>query len=59
MLRQQKAPTKRKDHKKYYNFDLVSKYKPAGDQDNAIKELSNGLQVGFSRQTLLAVTGSG
>ena len=59
MLRQQKAPTKRKDHKKYYNFDLVSKYKPAGDQDNAIKELSNGLQEGISRQTLLGVTGSG
>ena len=59
MLRQQKAPTKRKDHKKYYNFDLISKYKPAGDQDNAIKELSNGLQEGISRQTLLGVTGSG
>ena len=59
MLRQQKAPTKRKDHKKYFNFDLVSKYKPAGDQDNAIKELSNGLQEGISRQTLLGVTGSG
>ena len=59
MLRQQKAPTKRKDHKKYFNFDLISKYKPAGDQDNAIKELSNGLQEGISRQTLLGVTGSG
>ena len=59
MLRQQKALTKRKDHKKYFNFDLISKYKPAGDQDNAIKELSNGLQEGISRQTLLGVTGSG
>ncbi len=59
MLRQQKAPTKRKDHKKYFNFDLVSKYKPAGDQDKAIKELSNGLKEGLSRQTLLGVTGSG
>ena len=59
MLRQQKAPTKRKDHKKYFNFDLVSKYKPAGDQDKAIKELSDGLQEGLSRQTLLGVTGSG
>jgi len=59
MLRQQKAPTKRKDHKKYFNFDLVSKYKPAGDQNKAIKELSNGLQEGLSRQTLLGVTGSG
>ena len=59
MLRQQKAPTKRKDHKKYFNFDLVSKYKPAGDQDKAIKELSNGLKKGLSRQTLLGVTGSG
>ena len=59
MLRQQKAPTKRKDHKKYLNFDLVSKYKPAGDQNKAIKELSNGVQEGLSRQTLLGVTGSG
>ena len=59
MLRQQKAPTKRKDHKKYFNFDLVSKYKPAGDQNKAIKELTNGLQEGLSRQTLLGVTGSG
>ena len=59
MLRQQKAPTKRKDHKKYFNFELVSKYKPAGDQNKAIKELTNGLQEGLSRQTLLGVTGSG
>jgi len=59
MLRQQKAPTKRKDHKKYFNFELVSKYKPAGDQNRAIKELTNGLQEGLSRQTLLGVTGSG
>ena len=59
MLRQQKAPTKRKDHKKYFNFDLVSKYMPAGDQEKAIKELSNGLKEGLSRQTLLGVTGSG
>ena len=59
MLRQQKAPTKRKDHKKYFNFELVSKYKPAGDQNKAIKELTNGLREGFSRQTLLGVTGSG
>ena len=59
MLRQQKAPTKRKDHKKYFNFDLVSKYKPAGDQDKAIKGLTNGLKEGLSRQTLLGVTGSG
>ena len=59
MLRQQKALTKRKDHKKYFNFELVSKYKPAGDQNRAIKELTNGLQEGLSRQTLLGVTGSG
>ena len=59
MLRQQKAPTKRKDHKKFFNFDLVSKYMPAGDQEKAIKELSNGLKEGLSRQTLLGVTGSG
>ena len=53
MLRQQKAPTKRKDHKKYLNFDLVSKYKPAGDQNKAIKEL--GLETVPSEANFLLI----
>jgi excinuclease ABC subunit B len=41
------------------NFDLVSQYKPAGDQPEAIKSLANGLKNGLKHQTLLGVTGSG
>jgi excinuclease ABC subunit B len=40
-------------------FDLVSKYKPTGDQPNAIKKLSEGLEKGVDNQVLLGVTGSG
>ncbi len=40
-------------------FKLVSSYKPAGDQPNAIKELVEGLNSGEKYQTLLGVTGSG
>ena len=40
-------------------FDLVSKYKPTGDQPNAIKKLSEGLAKGVDNQVLLGVTGSG
>ncbi len=40
-------------------FNLVSKYKPAGDQPGAIKLLSEGVQSGLAYQTLLGVTGSG
>lgn len=40
-------------------FDLVSKYQPAGDQPTAIKELVQGIQSGLHAQTLLGVTGSG
>lgn len=40
-------------------FKLQSKFKPAGDQPKAIKELVNGLQKGIKQQTLLGVTGSG
>ena len=40
-------------------FDLVSKYKPAGDQPRAIKEIVDGLNDGLLNQTLLGVTGSG
>jgi len=40
-------------------FTLQSPYKPAGDQPTAIAQLINGLEQGFSHQTLLGVTGSG
>lgn len=40
-------------------FDLVSKYKPTGDQPNAIAKLSSGLEKGKKDQVLLGVTGSG
>jgi excinuclease ABC subunit B len=38
---------------------LVSKFNPAGDQEQAIAGLVEGLQDGLARQTLLGVTGSG
>jgi excinuclease ABC subunit B len=41
------------------NFELVSKWPPAGDQPQAIQKLVEGYRVGQSRQTLLGVTGSG
>ena len=40
-------------------FQLVSKYKPTGDQPEAIEKLSAGVDAGLSEQTLLGVTGSG
>ncbi len=40
-------------------FNLNSKYQPAGDQPEAIKQLSKGLQKDFKDQTLLGITGSG
>ncbi len=40
-------------------FQLVSNYKPSGDQPAAIKELTVGLERGDKHQTLLGVTGSG
>ena len=41
------------------DFKVVSKYKPTGDQPNAIKELVAGVNNGDQYQTLLGVTGSG
>jgi len=38
---------------------LVSKFSPAGDQEQAIAGLVDGLSNGLARQTLLGVTGSG
>jgi excinuclease ABC subunit B len=40
-------------------FELVSPYKPAGDQPEAIAGLVEGLDSGLMYQTLLGVTGSG
>ena len=40
-------------------FKLVSKYKPAGDQPQAVAKLADGLISDMRRQTLLGVTGSG
>ena len=41
------------------DFQLVSSYKPCGDQPQAIESLVEGLESGFSTQVLLGVTGSG
>ncbi|HSX01771.1 MAG TPA: excinuclease ABC subunit UvrB [Candidatus Saccharimonadia bacterium] len=41
------------------NFQLESKYQPAGDQPKAIEALTAGLRRGDREQTLLGVTGSG
>ena len=41
------------------HFELVSEYKPAGDQPEAIQKLAQGVKLGFEEQTLLGVTGSG
>ena len=40
-------------------FELVSSYKPSGDQPKAIDELVNGINEGKKDQVLLGVTGSG
>lgn len=40
-------------------FQLVSDYKPTGDQPDAIAKLTSGLNGGAKEQTLLGVTGSG
>ncbi|MEO8231307.1 MAG: excinuclease ABC subunit UvrB [Ignavibacteriota bacterium] len=41
------------------DFELVSNYKPSGDQPEAIKQLVEGVNRGEKFQTLLGVTGSG
>ena len=41
------------------NFKLTSKYKPTGDQPEAIRELTDGVKRGDRAQVLLGVTGSG
>ena len=41
------------------DFELVSPYKPSGDQPQAIEKLVEGFQEGIKEQVLLGVTGSG
>ena len=40
-------------------FELVSNYKPTGDQPQAIEKIVEGLKDGFNTEVLLGVTGSG
>ena len=40
-------------------FELVSDYKPTGDQPEAVRQLVDGINGGVTDQTLLGVTGSG
>ena len=40
-------------------FQVVSDYKPTGDQPQAVEKLSKGIRAGEKYQTLLGVTGSG
>ena len=40
-------------------FKLVSPYKPTGDQPDAIRKLTEGIENGLNEQVLLGVTGSG
>lgn len=41
------------------HFELVSPYKPTGDQPEAIAALTRGVEKGYDEQVLLGVTGSG
>lgn len=40
-------------------FELISKYKPSGDQPEAIKKLVDGIKKGDKHQVLLGATGTG
>jgi len=40
-------------------FELISNYRPTGDQPEAIQQLTEGIREGVPFQTLLGVTGSG
>jgi len=40
-------------------FKLYSKFKPTGDQPQAIEKLTEGIKNGLKEQVLLGVTGSG
>ncbi|WP_278955581.1 excinuclease ABC subunit UvrB [Lactobacillus apis] len=47
---------KRQDKRK---FELVSKFKPAGDQEQAINKLTDGFEKGYKEQILEGATGTG
>ncbi|WP_268912833.1 excinuclease ABC subunit UvrB [Lentilactobacillus sp. SPB1-3] len=47
------------ERKEDNKFDLVSQYKPTGDQPGAIKELVNGIESGEKAQILMGATGTG
>lgn len=47
---------KRQDKRK---FELVSKFKPAGDQEQAITKLTSGFKSGYKEQILEGATGTG
>ena len=40
-------------------FQLVTRFQPAGDQPEAIRQMVQGIEAGLAHQTLLGVTGSG
>jgi len=40
-------------------FELVSNYKPSGDQPEAIEKLVDGIEKGKKEQVLLGATGTG
>ena len=40
-------------------FEVISDFKPQGDQPKAIKKLKNGIKKGYDFQTLMGITGSG
>lgn len=42
-----------------HNFQITSRYKPTGDQPEAIRQLTEGVERGDRAQVLLGVTGSG
>lgn len=41
------------------DFQLVTRFEPAGDQPEAIRQMVEGIEAGLAHQTLLGVTGSG
>ncbi|RJS90938.1 excinuclease ABC subunit UvrB, partial [Ureaplasma urealyticum] len=43
----------------FKKFELISDYKPAGDQQKAIDEMVNNINQGIQRQVLLGATGTG
>lgn len=47
---------KRQDNRK---FELISKFKPAGDQEQAIDKLTSGFKKGYEEQILEGATGTG